>query len=511
MQFVRNNWLPLIIIVLGFCASLAIALAPLQFLLNNTIPDDSFYYFQIARNISHGLGSTFDGINPTNGYHPLWLAILVPIYHFFSNGSVMDIAPIHAALVLSASFNLALGFVLIALLSRHTDNILIKAAALGVWFFNPYNLYSMSNGLESALSILLIASFLLVALRFGERRSIGRLFVVGVVGGLMMLARLDNLFYFVMFLLWLMYDQAFMPSLRNVFFVGIVATIVVSPWLIFNYFTFGMILTSASAAYTIVNHRIIYQDNGYSLFQTFKAAIYMTDYSLRTFVWPETGAPSVFLTFFGIAAGYLIFTEGKLRLFAREIPLELFIFGGGVLVFIVNASIRWSPREWYFVPLNFFIALGIAWLAEKMRERGVLNVRVAAVASLMVGFIFFINWHKYLQNNYYTSVPVLQSTLYANDAVPKGEQIGAFNAGIVGYFSTHPVINLDGLVNNSAYIAIRDQDEWSYIGSLHLEYLLDDGKRVQYRMRTSLGIPYVLEKLEPIHETAEGPTLYRIK
>ena len=38
--------------------------------------DDAFYYFGIARNVAHGHGSTFDGINPTNGYHPLWMLIV---------------------------------------------------------------------------------------------------------------------------------------------------------------------------------------------------------------------------------------------------------------------------------------------------------------------------------------------------------------------------------------------------------------------------------------------------
>ncbi|MGZ4726103.1 MAG: hypothetical protein ACXWB2_00140, partial [Acidimicrobiales bacterium] len=38
--------------------------------------DDAFYYFGIARNVAHGHGSTFDGIDPTNGYHPLWMLVL---------------------------------------------------------------------------------------------------------------------------------------------------------------------------------------------------------------------------------------------------------------------------------------------------------------------------------------------------------------------------------------------------------------------------------------------------
>ena len=42
--------------------------------------DDAYYYFGVARNLAGGHGSTFDGINPTNGYHPLWCWILVPVF-----------------------------------------------------------------------------------------------------------------------------------------------------------------------------------------------------------------------------------------------------------------------------------------------------------------------------------------------------------------------------------------------------------------------------------------------
>lgn len=44
--------------------------------------DDAFFYFEIARNLAEGRGSTFDGIARTNGYHPLWMALLVPVYTF---------------------------------------------------------------------------------------------------------------------------------------------------------------------------------------------------------------------------------------------------------------------------------------------------------------------------------------------------------------------------------------------------------------------------------------------
>src|SRR5689334_1699423 len=39
--------------------------------------DDAWYYLTIGRNLANGQGSTFDGINLTNGYHPLWQLISV--------------------------------------------------------------------------------------------------------------------------------------------------------------------------------------------------------------------------------------------------------------------------------------------------------------------------------------------------------------------------------------------------------------------------------------------------
>lgn len=54
---------------------LGISLAPISALLN-LFHDDSFFYMVIARNHAAGLGYSFDGLNQTNGFHPLWLWLL---------------------------------------------------------------------------------------------------------------------------------------------------------------------------------------------------------------------------------------------------------------------------------------------------------------------------------------------------------------------------------------------------------------------------------------------------
>jgi hypothetical protein len=74
-QHFLKYFLPLIIVfayVFSFFPSI-------EFLLNFS-NDDSFFYIKTAYNFSEGFGSTFDKVDLTNGYHPLWFLILSAYY-----------------------------------------------------------------------------------------------------------------------------------------------------------------------------------------------------------------------------------------------------------------------------------------------------------------------------------------------------------------------------------------------------------------------------------------------
>ena len=70
--------------------------------------DDSFYYLEVARHVARGDGFTFDGLHPTNGFHPLWLLLLVPICRLFPG----EFLPLRAVILLQAVL-LALAAVLL--------------------------------------------------------------------------------------------------------------------------------------------------------------------------------------------------------------------------------------------------------------------------------------------------------------------------------------------------------------------------------------------------------------
>ncbi|RME43059.1 MAG: hypothetical protein D6795_20055, partial [Deltaproteobacteria bacterium] len=51
--------------------------------------------------------------------------------------------------------------------------------------------------------------------------------------------------------------------------------------------------------------------------------------------------------------------------------------------------------------------------------------------------------------------------------------IGSFNSGIYAYFSTLPVVNLDGVVNGASLLALRERRLLSYLSAEGITHLLD--------------------------------------
>jgi hypothetical protein len=62
---------------------LALAWQPVPTLVARFNGDDAYYYLTIARHIAAGQGASFDGIAATNGFHPLYLMLIVPFFWMF--------------------------------------------------------------------------------------------------------------------------------------------------------------------------------------------------------------------------------------------------------------------------------------------------------------------------------------------------------------------------------------------------------------------------------------------
>ena len=121
---------------------------------NGYLYDDSFYAFQIARNIAVGNGPTFDGATLTNGFQPLYVLMLVPFYWFAGGDPVL---PIHLALALLSIFTVATAFILYRITARYVpEPIAIATAAF--WVIAPVVIRQTANGLETAVAVFFFAA-----------------------------------------------------------------------------------------------------------------------------------------------------------------------------------------------------------------------------------------------------------------------------------------------------------------------------------------------------------------
>ena len=83
----KKNWSKSFMKLLPFVFPVT-ALAGICFVVavyGSMMVDDGYYYLEIARNFAIGNGPSFDSINFTNGFHPLWQIIIVPVFLFINN------------------------------------------------------------------------------------------------------------------------------------------------------------------------------------------------------------------------------------------------------------------------------------------------------------------------------------------------------------------------------------------------------------------------------------------
>jgi hypothetical protein len=158
------------------------------------IRDDAFYYFKVAQNISEGHGSTLDGINPTNGYHPLWMLICIPI---FALARFDLILPLRIIVILSGAISAATGVLLFRLVRRALSPPAAILAAT-YWCFDRLIHYNVTQfGLETGLTALTMTAFLLALTRLparGHPLYSRQLWTLGLLAVLMLLSRLDTVF-----------------------------------------------------------------------------------------------------------------------------------------------------------------------------------------------------------------------------------------------------------------------------------------------------------------------------
>ncbi|MBN2117849.1 MAG: hypothetical protein JW730_14835 [Anaerolineales bacterium] len=193
----RFPWFETILILVVMSMSLYAALSDAQNLSWRWFTrDDAYYYFKVAQNIGEGHGSTFDGVNRTNGYHPLWLLVCIPI---FALARFDLILPLRVLLLVMSGLSVATGILLYRFISRIFTPAIGAMAAL-FWVFSRDTLNTLyQNGLESGIAaffiVLLVYKLYEFEISWRRNGTSGKqIAVLAVIAVLAMFSRLDLVF-----------------------------------------------------------------------------------------------------------------------------------------------------------------------------------------------------------------------------------------------------------------------------------------------------------------------------
>lgn len=206
----RSRWFEISLVILVMGISLYAALSDAQNLSWRWFTrDDAYYYFKVAQNISEGHGSTFDGINPTNGYHPLWMLVCIPI---FALARFDLILPLRVLLLVMGGLSAATAVLFYRLIGRVFTPAIGALAAL-YWSLN-YDILGRvyQQGLETGIAVffVLLLVYQLFEFEIAWRKnqfSNRQLFRLGLIALLAVLSRLDLIFLAGMLGIWIILRQ----------------------------------------------------------------------------------------------------------------------------------------------------------------------------------------------------------------------------------------------------------------------------------------------------------------
>ncbi len=477
--------------------------------------DDAFYYFQIAYNLTEGKFSTFDGgITRTNGYHPLWLLLITPFYWVFDK---------EAALFGIKAFEIMLiagGVALIAAAARLARQPwYLMFAALPMFYQNRH----LIEGMEAAAALFMLGLFILTACLFARSPARWQWPLAAVTFALPW-ARLEYIAISLaataalLLMEWSRQERAPSASLGEwarsarsvkavVPFLAAGAGILV--YFAYNWLVFGGIAPVSGATKNFWSQLRWEQEGGYSLAQNFQDILQIPVFNDGLLVALEVCAYLLLVWWFARRSRsrkdwlLLAFLVGVFSLAAGHLAK----FAQTVLT--IHPSL--GPWPWYFVPAYLMTALIVPvrcyvaiyfirrFIGPKSRHATnilSLGIVLAGAAFLFIKADFTEPFQRVEAISVSTRIDdrwtdqrvkrlgvstrtddrwtvwtegVYGGTQLMNRALPEDSVVGSWEAGVIGYFSRFPVVNLDGLVNSYDYLHARKLARDGY-DALHREF-----------------------------------------
>ncbi len=504
LKLSRAAILTLSVFVIAFLPRFGIAMQPVPVQINKMLPDDAYYYFLTAENIVATGSPSVDGLNPSNGWHPLWLLVNLPV--FLLPAADPDL-PVHVMLVIGALLDSLVAVILFRVVRHYLDDAAGLIAG-GLYAINSMPIFQSVNGLETALAALMIAVAWTRSMRLIEAPDRRNTILWGLSFGLAFLARTDTAVILVglgFYVLWRL-PGAF--RWRWTLLGAGVAAVVIAPWLIWNQVNFGsaFVQVSSVAVPWAAQTRFLEQNPGAALWQLSLNTITSLPPWIRG---DYLGAPMLVgfllwpLALYGLWRGV---SDARLRTLALP---GVFLLGGGLILVVIYTMLRWYPRPWYFVvnAQALSVGVGLFWYCVTKQRLKMVLMALGLVGAIVAGlFAWQVGYYPWQRDRMYAAA------LWLRDNTPADTVAASMNSGIIGYYSGRTTINLDGVVNPNAFAASQQQALMAYMRTAGASYFLDFDHAVQDEYGPFMGPDFqrYLTEVTQIGDPYPGLGSYRV-
>ena len=439
--------------------------------------DDLYYYLKIANQFWNIGYFSFDGLEKTNGFQPLWQFVLVFLSVFFEGENL-----IRSSLILNIFLIILFFFCSFKLLQR----LRLPLLPLYISIFCVISLPTLGQFLFNGMETALLSFFIILALnKFCDINDskflFSNAFLFGIFSGFSMLSRLDSFIFFIIPYLFLLIKY------KKTFFVSSSShLLIVVPYLIWIYSDSGSILPISGAVKGI-----------YSTFNNIYTNPSFNDYLSYSYVAFSDSLP--YLKYSSFFAGIHILNILKLNYYIQGLLslLNILIFVIPIyLIFVNRVSDKRLVKIIFFSFLSYLIFIiyfyNFYQIGLDNWTYGFSGFFLLYTGFLVFGFkriedaiyyffkkfnplLFFLvislsQVYPYLSyidskkehitfggknNNLY-----IKASNWANENLPENSIIGAWAAGQLGFNLKFKTIQLEGLVNSNDFIDVLSKKEF---------------------------------------------------
>jgi hypothetical protein len=447
--------------------------------------DDTYYYLVVARHVAAGDGFTFDGLHPTNGYQPLWLFLLAPLFVVLPG----EFPPLRGLILLQAVILAVAALLLWRLVRRRWPPAV--AAAFPLLLVGLPGARLLWLGMESALFLLLLAITWGAWQRLDTGRDPGSLseycvrplewWWFGLCCAGLWTARLEGGIVLLTALVLLAPRLRSMARpLRPLLAICLPSAVLAVAYVVWNISSFGTWLP--------ISGRVkLHWVGMLTMGQRFEALIEIpwVGHRLLTRALSAAGAPALVVPL----AGLLLVVLGAALWLGRR-PIRAAMEAAGARLIVVACAAMFLldhlligpvQGEWAQVPLHLLTALGLTLLLATTSRRAWAGLAIAILLCLARPALHARTagaWEAGFTGRSYRLAEWIRMNTSPD------ERVGASYAGLLGYFSGRTVVNLDGLVNSADFFSrVMVGNEWeSYLQENRITWLADVGCRGHRQM-----------------------------